>query len=213
MRSILLAALVLAAPSVQADICDFRPSVLAGKAGKVAKSTAGTIGAVTAEGVRVMGAYTLENPVSGVSMIGSGVSSAAAAGGAVGTATALATAPVTIAVAGLTAMALGGYEGACYFRADRITDTDEILYIVTNLAANSDPTRFSLIAAGSGYVTLQGRDAIARTDKVRIASAGVGPFLFNVEDLYIVDGVLMHRDLGRNTVIGNIGLEVVEVSE
>jgi len=221
MRSILLAALVLAAPSVQADICDFRPSVLAGKAGKVAKSTAGTIGAVTAEGVRVMGAYTLENPVSGVSMIGSGVSSAAAAGGsiasgaggAVGTATALATAPVTIAVAGLTAMALGGYEGACYFRTDRITDTDEILYIVSNLAANSDPTRFSLIAAGSGYVTLQGRDAIARTDKVRIASAGVGPFLFDVEDLYIVDGVLMHRDLGRNTVIGNIGLEVVEVSE
>ncbi|MGJ8602916.1 MAG: hypothetical protein ACSHXH_02240 [Marivita sp.] len=219
MRPILLAALMLAAPAVQADVCDFRPSILAGKAGDAAKNTARAVASVATEGVRAVGAYTLENPVSGVSMIGSAVSSATAAGSSVAagssgvmtTATAIATAPVTIAVAGLTAVALGSYEGVCHFRAERITDYDEILYIVSNLSANSDPTMFALIPAGSHYVTPKGRDAIARTDKVHVASAGVGPFLFDVENLYIVNGVLMNRDLGRNTVIGNVGLQVVSM--
>lgn len=221
MRPILLAAVMLAAPSVQADVCDFRPSILAGKAGQVAKDTAGTVASAATETARAVGVYTLENPVSGVSMISTGVSSAAAAGssvatgagGALSTATAIVTAPVTIAVAGLTAVALGGYEGACYLREDRITDYDEILYIVSNLSANSDPTMFRLIPDGAEYVTLKGRPAIASEDKVRIAAAGVGPFLFDVKDLYIADGVLMHRDAGRNTVIGNVGLQVVEVED
>ncbi|MCL3880949.1 hypothetical protein [Marivita sp. GX14005] len=217
MRALLIAALTLAASSAQAEICDFRPSILAEKAGKVAKSTAGAVAGAAGEGVRALGVYTLENPVSGASMIGSGVSGAVSAGstvagsagGAFGTATAIATAPVTIAVAGLTAAALGSYEGVCHFREDRITDYDEILFIVSNLAANSDPTRFQLILQGTEYVTLKGRDAIAGTDKLRVASTGIGPFIFDVEDLYIADGVLMHRDYGRNTVIGNIGLRVV----
>lgn len=221
MRPILLAALLAAPTLVQADICDFRPSILAGKAGQAAKATAGAVASAATETVRAVGVYTLENPVSGVSMISSGVSSAAAAGssvaagagGAMTTATAIATAPVTIAVAGLTAVALGSYEGACYLRQERITDYDEILYIVSNLSANSDPTMFRLIPKGTEYVTLKGRNALASEDKVRIASAGVGPFLFDVKKLYIVDGVLMHRDAGRNTVIGNVGLQVVDVED
>jgi hypothetical protein len=219
MRPILIAALVLAASSVQADVCDFRPSILAGKAGQAAKSTAGTVAALTTDGVRAMGTYTLENPVSGASMISTGVGSvtaagtsiAAGAGGALTTATAIVTAPVTIAVAGLTAVALGSYEGACYLRTERITDYDEILYIVSNLSANSDPTMFRLIPAGTDYVTLKGKNATASADKVRIAATGVGPYIFDVKNLYISDGVLMHRDAGRNTVIGTVGLNVVEV--
>lgn len=222
MRHAFLATLLLAAPlPVQADLCDFRPSVLAGKAGQAAKSTAGAVASAATETVRAVGVYTLENPVSGASMISSGISGVAAAGssvaagagGAMTGATAVVTAPVTIAVAGLTAVALGSYEGVCYLREDRITDYDEILYIVTNLSANSDPTMFRLIPEGSEYVTLNGRNAIARSDKVRIAATGVGPFLFDVENLYIADGVLMHRDLGRNTVIGAVGLQVVAADE
>jgi hypothetical protein len=221
MRPILLAALLAAPTLVQADICDFRPSILAGKAGQAAKSTAGAVASVATDGVRAIGVYTLENPVSGVSMISTSVSSAAAAsssvaagaGGALTTAGAIATAPVTIAVAGLTAVALGSYEGVCYLRQERITNYDEILYIVANLSANSDPTMFRLIPEGTEYVTLKGRNAIAGDDKVRIAAAGVGPFLFDVKNLYITDGVLMHRDAGRNTVIGNVALQVVEVDD
>ena len=221
MRPILVAAFLAAPMSVQADLCDFRPSLLASKAGQAAKATAGAVASVATEGVRAVGVYTLENPVSGISMISTGVSSAAAAGssvaagagGALTTANALATAPVTIAVAGLTAVALGSYEGVCYFRQERITDYDEILYIVSNLSANSDPTMFRLIPEGTDYVTLKGRNAIAGDDKVRIAATGVGPFIFDVKNLYITDSVLMHRDAGRNTVIGNVALQVVGVQE
>lgn len=221
MRPILMAALLGAATSVQADVCDFRPSILAGKAGRVALDTAGTVATAATEGVRALGVYTLENPVSGVSMISTGMSSVAAAGssvaagagGAMTTATAIVTAPVTIAVAGLTAVALGSYEGVCYFRAERITDYDEILYIVSNLSANSDPTMFRLIPEGAEYVTLKGRNAIAGEDKIRIAAAGVGPYILDVRKLYIADGVLMHRDAGRNTVIGNVALQVVGVAD
>lgn len=221
MRPILVAAFLAAPALVQADVCDFRPSVLAGKAGQAAKATAGAMVSAATETVRAVGVYTLENPVSGVSMISTGVSSAAAAGssvaagagGALTSAGAIATAPVTIAVAGLTAVALGSYEGVCYFRQERITDYDEILYIVSNLSANSDPTLFRLIPEGTEYVTLRGRNAIAGQDKVRIASTGVGPFIFDVSNLYITDGVLMHRDAGRNTVIGTVALQVVDIVE
>ena len=219
MRPILIAALSLAAQTAIADVCDYRPSILAAKAGQAAKATAGTVASVTTESIRAVGTYTLENPVSGVSMISTGLSSvtaagsslATSAGGAAATAGAVVTAPVTLAVAGLTAVALGGYEGICHFRVERITDYDEILYIVTNLSANSDPTMFALIPEGSAYVTLRGRDAIASEDRIRVAATGVGPFIFDVKNLYIADGILMPRDRGRNTVIGAVGLQVLDV--
>ena len=33
---------------------------------------------------------------------------------------------------------------------------------------------------------------------------------YDVENLYIVNGVLMHRDWGKNTTIGNIGFYTVD---
>lgn len=202
----LVFAATLAPFAARADLCDFRPSTLAGKAGSAVMDTA-------ASGVRALGAYTLQNPVSGASMISSGVGTATAAGSSLaGTAAAVATAPVTIAVAGATAVALGGYEGVCHFRAKRITDHDEILYIVTNLAANSDPTMFSVIPAGETYTNLKGNPAVAGETKIRVASAGVGPWILDVDDLYILNGVLMHREPLRDKVIGNVALQVVEVN-
>ncbi|SDY78720.1 hypothetical protein [Citreimonas salinaria] len=197
-------AAVLAPLAARADVCDFRPSILAGNAGSAVRDTA-------VSGVRAVGAYTLQNPLSGASMISSGVGTATAAGSSiVGSAAGIVTAPVTIAVAGATAVALGGYEGVCYFRAERITDRDEILYIVTNLAANSDPTMFAVIPEGAEYTNLKGKPAVAGEAKIRVASEGAGPWIFDVADLYISDGVLMHRETLRNRVIGNVALEVVE---
>jgi hypothetical protein len=214
MHPILTLALILAAQTATAEVCDFRPSIMAGKAGSAARNVA--TGA--ANQVKAVGAYTLENPVTGATMISSGVRSATAAGtsiatgasGALGTATAIATAPVTIVIAGLTAVALGGYEGACYFKAERITDYDEILYIMQNLSDNSDPTLFALIQPGTDYVTLEGKNATAGEAKIRVAATGIGPFIFDVRKLYISDGVLMHRDRLRNTVIGNVGLQIIQ---
>lgn len=200
-------AVALTPLAARADVCNFRPSILAGSAGSAVRDTA----SAAASGVRALGAYTLQNPVSGASMISSGVGTATAAGTSIaGSAAAIVAAPVTIAVAGATAVALGGYEGVCYFRAERIADYDEILYIVTNLAANSDPTMFAVIPAGAEYTNLNGNPAVAGETKVRVASEGAGPWIFDVADLYISDGVLMHRETLRDKVIGNVALQVVE---
>lgn len=200
-------AVVLAPLAARADVCDFRPSILAGKAGTAAKDTA----SAATSGVRALGAYTLNNPISGASMISSGVGTATAAGTSIaGSAAAIVTAPVTIVAAGAAAVALGGYEGVCYFRAERVTDYDEILYIVTNLAANSDATMFAVIPEGAQYTNLKGNPAVAGETKIRVASEGAGPWIFDVADLYISDGVLMHRETLRDKVIGNVALQVVE---
>lgn len=219
MRTIIIIALMGWASVAHADLCQFRPSAMAGKAGSVAKSTASTVASAAKDGAQAVGRFTLENPATGISMLSSGVGSVSAAGGgiasgaggALSAAGAVVTAPVTLTVAGASAVALGGFEGLCYFRADRITDDAEILSIVQNMAANSDPTMFALIPSGASYTTLDGEPATAEKNKVRIASAGVGPYIFDVENLYIAKGVLKHRDALRDTVIGNVALDVVEV--
>ncbi len=221
MNPSLTAVFVLAASSAAADVCDFRPSIMAGKAGAAAKNTASDVASGVTNGVKAIGAYTLRNPVSGISMMSSGVGTATAAGtsigtaasSALGTAATVATAPVTLSIAGATAVALGGFEGVCHFRKERITDYDEILYIVTNLAANSDPTMFKVIPEGAEYYTLKGNPALAGKTMVRVAGPGYGPDLYDVDKLYVVDGVLKHRDALRDTVIGDVALQVVEVQD
>ncbi|MAQ86573.1 hypothetical protein [Psychromarinibacter halotolerans] len=221
MKPILTAAFVLAATSAAADVCDFRPSIMAGKAGAAAKNTASDVATGVTNSVKAIGAYTLNNPVSGISMLSSGMGTATAAGtslgtaasGALGTAATVVTAPVTLSIAGATAVALGGFEGVCHFRKERITDYDEILYIVTNLAANSDPTMFKVIPEGTEYYNLKGNPAVAGKSMIRVAGPGYGPDLYDIEKLYVVDGVLKHKDALRDTVIGEVALQVVEVDE
>lgn len=219
MRACVIAFALLAAQGAQADICDFRPSLVAGKLGQKTKGVASDVASAATERVRALGVYTLENPVTGVTMLSSGASSAAAAAtglasgtnAALGTAATIATAPATIAVAGATVIALGGFEGTCYLRSGRITDDAIMLEIVSNIAENSDPTQFLLIPKGSDYITLKGKSELAEEPKLRIAAAGLGPFIFDVADLYIADGILKHSDALRDTVIGKVALEVVEV--
>lgn len=221
MRVILISALLSIPFCAHAGVCDFRPSIVAGKVGQTAKDAASNVSSAAVNSARAVGAYTLKNPATGLSMISSGVSGATAVGssvagsasGTLSTATAVVTAPATIAIAGVSAVALGAFEGTCYFRAKRITDDAVILEIVSNLSENADPTMFALIPEGSEFTTLKGEPAIAREHKVRIAGPGVGPFIFDVADLYIVDGVLKHSDALRDTVIGNVALEVIEIDD
>lgn len=219
MRFILAISLMLVAYGARADVCDFRPSRVAGKVGQMTKDSTVGVASAAADRARAIGIYTLENPITGVTMLGTGVSTVTSAGtsiasgasGVAGTIAGVVTAPVTVTVVGATAVALGGYEGACHFRAERITDDAEILEIVTYLAANSDPTMFALIPQGLEYTTLKGAPAVAEEPKVRIASTGVGPYIFDVADLYIVNGVLKHSDAMRDTIIGKVSLQVVSV--
>lgn len=220
MRTILTTLLILASQPSLAAICDYRPSIVAGKVGSATRSATGTVTGLAGKGVQAAGAYTLQHPQTGMSMIGTAVSSATAASasmasgasGALGTAAAIATAPVTILIAGATAAVMGGYEGACYLGDERITDTVEITAILQNLSDNSDPTLFALIPWGAAYNDGAGKTVIADQARIKVASPDSVPAFYDIANLYIVNSVLMNRDRGRNTVIGKVGLQVVDLA-
>ncbi|CTQ32767.1 hypothetical protein [Jannaschia rubra] len=188
LSSVLL--ICLCAGQASAAICDFRPSRVIGAGTKAGLAGAGTV-------VKTVGAYTLTNPASGASMIGSAASAtASASGGAATTASAIVTAPASIVVAGVTALGAGAYEGACYFTDERVTDPEEVLAIMRSIDSRADPDWFQLSEARSA------------DDQAAIFLRNDEGFLdrYNVADLYIVNGVLMHRKRGRNVAVGDIGV-------
>jgi len=60
--------LLLAQPAAAA-VCDYRPSLVAGKVGSAAKSATGAVTSAAGAGVRAAGAYTLEHPTTGISTV------------------------------------------------------------------------------------------------------------------------------------------------
>ncbi len=201
-----LAIMVLAAQAIatqaSAEFCDYRlSSLLKGK-------SAASIGNATSEfASRAFGYYTLTNNVTGATMLGSTAAGSSAAGtiagvagtglGAVGAAL---TNPVGIVVGAVVAVGVGGAEGYCYFQDERITDYSEILVTMRALAENADPSFFRLEEPTDPHLTTAAI-FVRREDGVSDR--------YDVKDLYIVNGTLKHRTLGRNKTIGNVGLEIV----
>jgi hypothetical protein len=121
----------------------------------------------------------------------------AGTGGVAGSVAAVLMAPITIVVAGVTAVGVASYEGACFFQDERITDYDKVLEVMSNMAANSDPSSFMLTEEnGKKAIKLAEGDGEKRT--------------YFVEDLYIVNGILMNRDWFKNTKIGRVSYVVPE---
>lgn len=187
------ALLAMNATAAPAAVCDYKPSRLLGTmtaAGGGAGSVAGAVGH-----------YTLVNAQSGLSMLGTaaltGGTGAVVSGvsGFLASAIAFVTAPATIVAGSVTAVALGGYEGACYFAVERVTDRDLVVSILRSMEARADPDRFILVTPEStGELTLVLRDP-ATPETVRT---------YEVRNLYIADGMLLHRDRLLNTRIGKV---------
>ena len=59
----------------------------------------------------------------------------------------------------------------------------------------------------------EGETVTADEARIRVGSLDTDPAFYDVADLYIVNSVLMNRDRGRNTTIGKVGLQVVDVDE
>jgi hypothetical protein len=165
-----------------------------------AGGTAAGAGAV----MKAAGFYTLVHAGSGLTMLGSTMAGASAAGtvgiiagtaGAIGTVGAVLLAPVTIVVGGVTAVGVGGFEAACYFTDERITNYDEILAFMQHLAQHHPEDRFQLVTG------IPGR----RDDAIKIWNPLDGDLdTYLVADLYIVNGTLMHRQWGPNRSLGYI---------
>ena len=202
--AILTALSLLTASEAYAEACDYRPSKILGRDGSNAVIVGGgTVVAGTAA-ANALGIYTLVHASSGLTMLGSTMAGASGAGtigiiagtgGTIG-ATVAATIlnPFVWVPAAIIGIGGGGFEAACAFLVDEwITEFDEIMTIMRSFAAHADPNYFELVDNAIPPV-------------VRLSDGQGNWTSYNIEDLYIVEGMLKHRDWGPNTNIGRVVL-------
>ena len=216
-RNILMAAMMGICANVApvyADACDYRPSRILGDNGSKAVIAGGTVVSSATGAATAMGIYTLVNAGSGLTMLGSTMAGASGAGtigiiagtgGALGTAGAIILNPFVWVPAAIVGVGGGGFEATCAFFVDeRITEYDEVLAVMESFAIHADPQYFRIVTnAIPAFIIL---------------SDGEGAWIrYDIEGLYIADGVLKHRDWGPNTVIGRVVLlsdpDVKEVTD
>lgn len=199
--------------SASSGVCDYRLSQLVSPAAATAVVTAGGAGASVGPATMALGGlYFFPHAASGSVMLGSTLAGASGAGtigiiGGSGFAAgvlAILTAPITLVVAAGTAVTVGGVEAGCYFVDERITEDKEVLAILRRAALTSNEEYFKLFDVSGEEAAETG--AVSR---VRIPNEdGVYQF-YEVENLYIVNGELLHRDWFFNTSLGNIAAELV----
>ncbi|NDW58865.1 hypothetical protein G0P98_20420, partial [Yangia sp. PrR004] len=85
-----------------------------------------------------------------------------------------------------------GYEATCaYFVDERITDYDTVLMIMRDFEAHADPRFFRL-------------EEDTLTPFIEVQDETGTRAAYKIEDLYIVDGMLKHRNWGPNRKIGRV---------
>ncbi|WP_143529905.1 hypothetical protein [Salibaculum halophilum] len=187
----------LASGTAYAEICDYKPSKLAGQTVTSAAAAAGGSAAAAGAGLKAAGYYTLVHSASGLTMLGSTAAGASAAGttgiiaGSAGfgaTVASVVTAPVTIVAGAVTLVGVGAFEGACYFQVERINDPFQIKRILESVAINDPAISISDKNDGPELV-LDFEDGTER---------------YMIRDLYIADGNLKHRDWFFNTDLGPV---------
>lgn len=188
-RGFVAAGLIALAGQANAGACDYAPSRLAGKTAAAIGGTLAASGAVAGASLKAAGYYVL---VHGASDLTALASAATGAGGAVaGTAGAVGAAlmaPATIIVGGLTLIALGSFEGVCYFKVERVTDPYEVREIVESVAAHD--ASVSLVRTDEGLAMALDESGETRTYLLR--------------NLYIADGELKHRNRFINANLGRV---------
>lgn len=201
LTSLLMAGMLCSTATAHADTCDYRPSRILGDTVSTAVVGGGLAVSSTTGAASALGVYTLVNAGSGLTMLGSTLAGASGAGtigiiagtgGAIGTAGAIILNPFVWVPAAILGVGGGGFEAACAFLVDeRITEYDEVLAVMQSFATHADPEYFRLVTnAIPAFISL---------------SVGEGTWTrYDIENLYIADGVLKHRDWGRNTVIGRV---------
>ncbi|MGB3690661.1 MAG: hypothetical protein WBA02_15320 [Jannaschia helgolandensis] len=197
-------ALIAIAPSIgHAAVCDYKPSKLFGRVASTMTDT-GAAPVSTDVTNATAGSYTLIHAQSGSSLLNRAVSGrsvtetvavASGASGILATLASIATAPVTLIAGAVTAVALGSYEGACYFSVDRVTDSDKILAILQDMERTANPDYFWMETPEDADGPMIYVRDLEDANKLRS---------YEVSRLYIADGLLKHRDLALNTTIGKV---------
>lgn len=198
--SVAVLASALLGHGAQAAVCDYKPSRVGAMAASAISSAAKT-GAEAA--VDSVGYYTLVHPASGLELLGTASAGASAAGklgligaaeGVAGTLGAIAASPVTLTVGAVVGAGAAVYEGACYFKVERITEPSSVVAILHSVAVHDETVE--IIGSREGpAMEITGKD---------------GPKTYLIENLYIADGRLKHRDRFLNTDLGPVIFVVPE---
>lgn len=201
------------ATSSFSGVCDYRLSKLISPSAATAAATAGGAGATVGPATMALGGlYFFPHATSGTLMLGSTLAGASGAGtiGVIGgsgfaaSVLAVLTAPVTLAVATVTTVTVGGLEGGCYFTDERITEEEKVLEVLRQIALTANEELFKLFEVGEEEAARTGT-----VSRIRVPDEDGAYRFYEVANLYIVNGELMHRDWFFNTSIGNIAAALV----
>lgn len=192
------------------SVCDLRLSRLAATAVLAGGPVVVAVGPTT---MYLGGLYFFPHAASGSLMLGSVLTGTSAAGtigiiggsGFAASVLAVLTAPFTIIAAAGTTVAIGGLEAGCYFTDERITEEDQVLSVLRRVALTANEDVFKLFDVSESEASETGV-----VSRVRIPDKGGKYQFYDVADLYIVNGELLHRDWFLNTSLGNIGAALVE---
>lgn len=201
------------AANASAGVCDLRLSQLVNSESAAATVTVAGAGATVGPATMALGGlYFIPHATSGALMLGSTLAGTSAAGtvgiiggsGFAASVLAVLTAPLTLLVAAGTAVTVGGLEAGCYFVDERITEEADVLAVLRQVALGANEEYFKLFDVDAEEAAKTGT-----VSRVRIPdSEGIFQF-YEVSNLYIVNGELMHRDWFWNTSLGNIAAAVV----
>jgi hypothetical protein len=200
--------------SAHCGVCDYRLSEMVGRevATTIGAGAGGTV-AASQSAMVLGGLYFFPHATSGSLMLGSTLAGASGAGtigiiGGSGFAAgvlAVVTAPITVLIAGGTAIAVGGLEAGCFFADERITEEDEVIAVLRQVALTADEKYFKLFDLSEEESAETGT-----ASRIRVPDEdGVYQF-YDVKNLYIVNGELFHSDWFFNTSLGNIGAAVIK---
>lgn len=199
--------------SAHSGICDYRLSQLVSPTATTAVVTTGGAGATLGPATMALGGlYFFPHATSGTLMLGSTLAGASGAGtvgiiggsGFAASVLAVLTAPITLLIAGGTTVTVGGLEAGCYFFDERITEEEQVLAVLRQVALTANEDYFKLFdvseeeAAETGTVSW-----------IRVPDEDGRFQFYEVSNLYIVNGELMHRDWFLNTSLGNIAAALV----
>lgn len=199
--------------SALSGVCDYRLSQLAGSATATTVVTAGGGGATVGPATMALGGlYFFPHATASTVMLGSTLAGASGAGtvgiiggsGFAATALGVLTAPITLLLAGGTAITVGGLEAGCFFVDERITEEEQVLGILREVSPTANEEYFKLFE-------VSGKDSseLGTVSRVRIPNEEGEYQFYKVSNLYIVNGELMHRDWFFNTSLGNIAAAFV----
>ena len=211
--SALALALSLTGSTVLAGVCDYRLSQMVNPAAATTVVAVGGAGATIGPGAMAIGSlYFFPHAASGTVMLGSTLAGASGAGtigiiGGSGFAAgvlAVFTAPITVFIAAGTAITVSGVEAGCYFVDERITEEEKVHAILRQVSLTANEEYFKFFDVSDEEAA-----EVGTASRVRIPDEDGEYQFYEVQNLYIVNNELLHKDWFLNTSLGNIAATMV----